>query len=127
MADIIVTNQAVPPGGGGVAMNTSTTPLTDAELLDWIERELHPPLGESNFGWVMQYVHAGLPLRQAVQQAIATTSPPGAATALLDRIWRAQIIARRTDNQEVLVQLPDVGSCGWVAATRLTPLTGGVP
>ena len=111
-------------------MNTITAPPTDTELLDWIEREMQTPEVQKQMalGQLMQYVRAGLPLREAVQ--LATADPPpwqAAATLLLDRIWQAQVIARRADNTEVLVHLPYTGYCGWVPVTRLTPLSGGAP
>ncbi len=110
-------------------MNTITASPTDTELLDWIEHEIRAQIGTGDFWQVMQSVHAGLPLREALQQAIADKSSQEAPTAtmLLDGIWRAHVIARHAVNGEVMVLLPDVGSCGWVPVTRLTPLSGGAP
>lgn len=45
--------------------------MTNAALLDWIEREVQAQIGGGDFWGVMHEVHRGVPLRQAAQQYVA--------------------------------------------------------
>ena len=100
--------------------------LTDTELLDGLERAMR-----AQFDHVTHLVRRGVPLREAIAQAMtaATIRPPvfevGDAV-LLDGRWPCVVLGFNWNYSEVLLRDPDHNT-GWAVVTRLTHSEAGVP